>query len=206
MGKVSIPLQPPKHLSDEEKRNWRRERNFILCPVVVITTVNKEGTPNAAIKTGFMSVSSLRRVAFSCPPEHHTNRNILETREFVVNIPTEDIIREVYTASVITETPSPPNVNEIEEAGLTPIPSERVKPPRIKECTAHYECVLDWCKEDIIVGKIVAASADENLLKRKETGKMMFVAAGLPVTRYGVAGENKRFPKVSKKIRRVQSK
>jgi len=200
MGKVSIPLQPPEHLSEEEKRNWRRERNFILCPMVVITTVNREGTPNAAIKTGFMSVSSLRRVAFSCPPEHHTNRNILETKEFVVNIPTEEIIKEVYTASVITEKSSPPDVNEIEEAGLTPIPSERVKPARIKECIAHYECVLEWYKEEIIVGKIVAASADGSLLKRKEARKMMFVAAGLPVTRYGVTGENKRFPKVSKRL------
>jgi len=199
MGKVSVPLLPPEHLSEKEKRNWRRERNFVISPVVVITTVDKEGTPNAAIKTGFMSVSSLRRVAFSCAPEHHTHRNILETKEFVVNVPTEDIVREVYTASVITEKTCPPDVNEIEEAGLTPIPSERVKPPRIKECVAHYECVLDWHKEGILVGEIVAASADQNLLKRKETRKMMFVAAGQPVTCYGITGETRRFPKALKR-------
>ena len=195
VDKVSLPLQAPKGLSGEQASNWYRERSFIVRPVVLITTVNGEGTPNAAVKTNFMTVSSMRYFAFSCSPGHHTHQNIMETGEFVINVPTEDIAGKVLKAAIITGNPCPPGLNEIERAGLTPIPSEKVSPPRIEECAAHYECLLDWYKRDLIFGKAVAVSVDKSLMDRTEKRKFTVIGVGRTDC-YGVVSETKKWPKV----------
>jgi len=197
LSKVSLPMHPSGDLSTEERADWYRERNFVIRPVLVVTTVNTEGVPNAAVKTNFMTVSSMTRYAFACNPQHHTYRNILETEEFVINVPTEDIAAKVLKAALTTVNPPPLGVNEIERAGLTPIPSEKVKPPRIRECIAHYECVLEWHRDGVIFGKTVAASVDESLIRGKDERKMMLIGGGKPRNSYGVVGETKKWPRVS---------
>ena len=193
--KISLPLQAPQGLSGEQARNWYRERNFIIRPVVLITTVNKEGTPNAAVKTNFMTVSSMTSYAFCCSPEHHTYRNIMETGEFVINLPTEDIVSEVLKAAIIITEPCPAGLNEIERAGLTPIPSEKVRPQRIKECVAHYECLLDWYKGDLILGKVVAVSIDKSLIDGTDNRKFIVIGVG-KADSYGIVSETKKWPKI----------
>jgi flavin reductase (DIM6/NTAB) family NADH-FMN oxidoreductase RutF len=53
-------------------------------------------------------------------------------------------------------------VDELDKAGLTALASSRVKPPRIKECLRHFECVVVWTKEWLtrmmVIGNVVAAS------------------------------------------------
>jgi flavin reductase (DIM6/NTAB) family NADH-FMN oxidoreductase RutF len=194
--KISLPLQAPESLSDEQARNWYRRRDFIIRPLVLITTINKQGVLNASVKTNFMTASSMKRYAFSCSPEHHTYQNIMETGEFVVNVTTEDIVAQVLKAAMTTEKPCPPHVNEIENAGLTPIPAEKVKPPRIKECVAHYECILEWCKHNIIVGKVVAASVDNTLMDGTDKRKPLVInAQGLHG--YATVGKAKRWPSIN---------
>jgi len=192
---VSLPLHAPEGLSGEQASNWYRERSFIVRPVVLITTVNGKGTPNAAVKTNFMTVSSMRYFAFSCSPEHHTHQNIMESGEFVINVPTEDIAGKVLKAAIITGNPCPPGLSEIERAGLTPIPSEKVRPPRIEECVVHYECLLDWHKRDLIFGKAVAVSVDKSLMDRTDKRKFMVIGVGRTDC-YGVVSETKKWPKV----------
>ncbi len=194
--KISLPLQAPEGLSGEQARNWYRERNFIVRPVVLITTVNREGTPNAAVKTNFMTVSSMTSYAFCCSPEHHTYQNIMETGEFVINVPTEDVASKVLKAAIITEKPCPAGLNEIERAGLTPIPSEKVSPPRVKECGAHYECLLDWYKGGLILGKVVAASVDQSLMDGTDNRKFIVIGVGRADS-YGVVCETKKWPKIT---------
>jgi flavin reductase (DIM6/NTAB) family NADH-FMN oxidoreductase RutF len=189
-------LQAPEGLSGEEASNWYRERNFVICPAVLITTVNREGTPNAAVKTNFMTVSSMAKYAFHCSPQHHTYQNIMETKEFVINVPTEDIISKVLKVAVITENPCPAGFSEMERAGLTPIPSEKVRPPRVEECVAHYECILDWLKEGLIVGKVIAVSVDESLMQGTHIRKMVVVGGGRTPDSYGIVSETKKWPKI----------
>ena len=54
-------------------------------PVIVITTVDKEGNVNAAAFGSYVRVAPLIMVAIF--PGHHTYSNIKETGEFVVNLP-----------------------------------------------------------------------------------------------------------------------
>ena len=98
-------------------------------------------------------------------------------------------------AVIITGNPCPPGLSEIERAGLTPIPSEKVRPPRIEECVAHYECLLDWHKRDLIFGKAVAVSVDKSLMDRTDKRKFMVIGVGRTDC-YGVVSETKKWPKV----------
>lgn len=178
---MKASLELPKGLPEQQARAWKREMSMIVRPIVVISTVSKEGIPNAALKTNLMVVSALGEVAFCCFPEHDTHKNIIETGEFVVNLPSEEILEKI----MVTAVDFPHNVNEIEKAGLTAIPSEKVKPPRIKECKFHMECKLKWRRDNIIVGEVVAASADEDLIhcsveeRQKRLGQMVLVGAGM---------------------------
>lgn len=189
---MKVSVTAPKGFSQQETRIWQRNMFMIVRPIVVITTVSKEGVPNAAVKTNFMNVSVLKRVAFGCYPRHDTHRNTIETGEFVVNVPPEEILEKI----MVTAIDFPHNVNEIEKAGLTALPSEKVKPPRIKECRLHLECELAWRKDTIIVGNVVAASVDEDLIdktveqRQLRLGQMFLVGARM----YGKIGETKELP------------
>jgi len=121
----------------------------------------------------------------------------METGEFVINIPTEDIIAEVLKIAVLTEKIWPTGINEIKQAGLTPIPSEKVKPPRIKECIAHYECILDWHKDSLIVGKVAAVSINQNMMQKVNKHKMIVVGGGRSTNSYGIVTNTKKWPKIS---------
>ncbi len=189
---MKVLLEAPTEFSQMQKAIWKRDMFMVARPIVIVSTINKEGIPNAALKTNFMNVGVLREVAFGCFPEHHTHKNVLETGEFVVNVPSEEMIEQ----ALVTAVDFPRNVNEIEKARLIAIPSEKVKPPRIKECKLHLECRLKWHRDTIIVGEVVAASADEDLIecnveeRQRELGQMFLVGA----RKYGKVGEIKELP------------
>jgi flavin reductase (DIM6/NTAB) family NADH-FMN oxidoreductase RutF len=71
---------------------------------------------------------------------------------------------------MITAKHFPPRVNELDKARLTSLPSRKIKPPRIKECKAHFECKVDWMKEigghSLVVGNVIAVSIDEDCITR----------------------------------------
>jgi flavin reductase (DIM6/NTAB) family NADH-FMN oxidoreductase RutF len=67
-----------------------------------------------------------------------TLRNVLDTREFVLNIVSEDFAEKMNECSATV----PPEVDEFELLGLTPIPSELVKPDRVAESRVQMECRL----------------------------------------------------------------
>jgi flavin reductase (DIM6/NTAB) family NADH-FMN oxidoreductase RutF len=147
----------------------------LITPLVIITTISKEGIPNAAIKSWVMTVGGTPPlIIFSCSMQHDTARNVIGTKEFVVNVPNNDIAEK----ALITAKPFPRNVNEIEKAGLTAIPSKMVKPPSIEECIAHAECTLKEVKQfpigeygNLFIGKVVYASVNRQILEESEEGK-----------------------------------
>lgn len=162
--KISIPLVAPDDIPDDYRHRWIWTKFALVTPVVVVTTVDAEGRENAAPKNCIMPCSNEpHMLAFTCNMAHDTMKNIIDTREFVINLPSLDIFKQVLKMGA----PLPRGESEIKFAELTSISSEVVKPPRIAQCTAHAECLLEWYKETgnevIVVGRVVAASADEHL-------------------------------------------
>jgi len=135
-------------------------------PTIIVTTKSNDGHVNAAPFSFTMPVSiKPPLIAFASVPTHHTFKNIEETKEFVVNIPNEDILGKLW----ITGEKFPEDINEIEKAGLTQIDSFKVSPPTIDECIAHMECRVQWIKDSgdhkLIVGEVLHADAESNSLK-----------------------------------------
>lgn len=82
--------------------------------------------------------------------------NILETGQFVVNLVAEWNVE----AMNITGIEFDPQVDELAQAGLTPAPSIRVKPPRIAESPVALECelmqIVDLGESGLVLGRVVA--------------------------------------------------
>ena len=135
-----------------------------LKPAIIIITVGKDGSINAAPYSWFSIVDyNPPRVLFSTNMKRDTYRNVLETKEFVLNFPSVDLLKQIW----ITSKHFPYGVSELEKASLTVFPSEKVKPPRIKECKAHIECKVLWTKpigsSCLILGEIISLSVDEKI-------------------------------------------
>ena len=86
-----------------------------------------------------------------------TRANIAETRQFVVNLVSEPLAE----AMNITAIEFPAQINELSEAGLTTLPSVRVKPPRIAESPVAMECellqIVELGEENaLVLGRVLA--------------------------------------------------
>jgi len=128
---------------------------------VLVTSVGKTGKPNIITLAWAMPASiNPPLVAISVSPRRHSHTLIEETKEFVVNIPTLDMLDE----TVLCGTTSGRTHDKFKETGLTPLPGKKVKPPLIQECVGHLECKLhsQFTAGDhtIFVGEIVNARVD----------------------------------------------
>ena len=94
------------------------------------------------------------------------------TGEFVVNIVTEPIARQVAAAAEAL----PYGDSEFDLTGLTPIASSVVKPPRVAECPAALECVTRQVVEtnpgvpssgNLVLGEVVRVHATDGLLNER---------------------------------------
>lgn len=132
----------------------------------LVTTVDKEGNINAA-PFSFVSPVSMEPplVMVSCGHGKDTLNNVRDTKEFVLNIPTEDILNQVYRCGG----KFPSEANELEEVGLTAEDSATVKPPRVRECIAWFECRLEAEHETgdhvMLIGRVLMAEVRDELLK-----------------------------------------
>jgi flavin reductase (DIM6/NTAB) family NADH-FMN oxidoreductase RutF len=132
-------------------------------PVVIITTKDSQGVSNAAPFAMCMEVChNPPLLAFSVGKDKDTCRYVKETGEFVINVPGEDILKNLMVTAIRYS----PGVNELVEAGLQELPGLKVKASRIKECKVHLECRVEWIKEAgdhfVILGRVVSATVDKD--------------------------------------------
>jgi flavin reductase (DIM6/NTAB) family NADH-FMN oxidoreductase RutF len=117
-------------------------------PVALVSTVDRDGVPNVAPFSFFSGVGSNPPTVLFCPslraignrPDDRkdTLRNVEQTGEFVINIVSDAIA----AAANATSAEVGPEVDEFQLAGLTAIPSEVVRAPRVAESPAQMECKL----------------------------------------------------------------
>ena len=153
---------------DVPREHWDRLFAPSAC-LVMITTVDGAGRVNAAsFGTCVRVCHDPVYIAFTVGASKDTYNNVLATRQFVVNVPPFE--REVLEKVRVVGLEFPPEVNELEKAGLTAIASKIVKAPRIAECRSHFECEVEWTRQWLhrlmVVGKVVAASVDEGCVDR----------------------------------------
>lgn len=141
-------------------------------PIALITSMDETGHLNAAPFSAYnylctdppiVGVGVTNRSDHKQSPKD-TARNIRRTGHFVVNIVTEDIAQKMN----ICATDFPPEVSEIDVAGFTTAPSQKVKPPRLAEAHAALECVeyatMEIGRSRIILGRVVAAFVEDRFV------------------------------------------
>jgi flavin reductase (DIM6/NTAB) family NADH-FMN oxidoreductase RutF len=131
---------------------------------VLVSCVGKAGKPNVLPLAWAMPASrDPALVAVSVAPARYSHGLIKEKGEFVVNVPTVDIIKETLASGRT----SGKNSDKFAETGLTPMPARKVKVPIVKECVAHIECKLHsqfkTGDHTIFVGEVVAAYANKGV-------------------------------------------
>ena len=142
-----------------DKMSWHPSP--IAGQIVLVSTINSEGVVNVAPKSWITMISfNPPSLVIGCNKQHTTAMNIAEVHEFVVNVPGEDLVHEIYHMPAVSSPRSP------ESLGLSTLESLSVKPPSIAECFAHLECKLikieSLGEEDevLIFGEIVKSRID----------------------------------------------
>jgi len=175
-----LHLQLNQHMKIDPAHTSQKDVYKILTgsviprPIGWVSTISEDGVLNLAPFSFFNAVGEdPPHVMFSTVRSGNTNKdtlnNVLATKQFVVNMATEELVEAMNASSINL----PPDGNEFEYAGLTPAPSELVKPPRIKESPISFECELvhhyslEGHKDGgatIMIGRIVMFHVDESVL------------------------------------------
>ena len=159
----------PKSLSSKEV--YRLLTGAIVPrPIAFVTSVNADGTINAAPYSFFNAVTSSPPLLMISAERKdgamkHTAENILRSKEFVVNIVTVELLKAMSAASADI----PPESSAFEQGGLPLAPSTGIAVPRIRQAPVSLECVLHRHLElgnepaDIIFGEIVRFHVNDEL-------------------------------------------
>ena len=115
-------------------------------PIAFASTMDKNGKPNLSPFSFFNIFSSNPPILVFSPARRvrnntikHTLINCEETRQVVINMVNFEIVQQMSLSS----TEYPDGVNEFLKSGLTPIPSELVKPYRVAESPVQFECKVN---------------------------------------------------------------
>ena len=131
-------------------------------PIALVTTVNRDGAPNAG-PFSFFNVLTHDPAIVAIGVENYadmrfkdTARNIRETGEFTVHICDDAMVEQMEICAIKFG----PDVNEIEHARLHMVPGTAVKSPRILEAPAALECRRYMTLElgparEIILGQVI---------------------------------------------------
>lgn len=137
-------------------------------PVWVVGTYDNEGKPNVmTIAWGGICCSKPPCVAISLRKATYSYGNIMERKAFTLNIPSELHTREVdYFGSV-----SGRNEDKFAATGFSPVKSEIVDAPYLKEFPLILECkvihVIEIGLHTQFIGEIFDVKADESVLNEK---------------------------------------
>jgi flavin reductase (DIM6/NTAB) family NADH-FMN oxidoreductase RutF len=141
-------------------------------PIAWVSTISSDGVRNIAPFSFFtvacvdppMVCVSVQRPEVSWKHAKDTIESIAETREFVVNIATSELLDQV----VMTAVSYPSDVDEFVVAKLTPVASDIVAAPRIAESPVNMECqlhqMINLGADVLVIGRVVRFHFRDDLL------------------------------------------
>ena len=148
--------------------------SIVPRPIAFVSSLSAEGIPNLAPFSYFTAISAnppaicFSPMIRSSDGKHKdTLNNIEATREFVVNIVSEEFAEQMNLCSG----EYPPEVDEFQVSGLTPVPSDLVKPARVAESHVNMECRLVQIVRvsekplggSLVIGEVVRFHVDDAL-------------------------------------------
>ena len=140
-------------------------------PAGLITAVDEKGKPNVMTAGEIFNIGLKEPciIGIALRPATYTHGLISKTKEFGVNIPTAAILESVDKIGTISGRDCD---DKFEEAGLTPLKSNKIAPPIIKECPLNLECKLISVStvgdHDLFLGEVVEMHVDSDKLDDKQ--------------------------------------
>lgn len=144
-------------------------------PIAFASTIDADGNPNLAPFSFFNVFSANPPILIFSPARSgrlnttkDTYNNIKRIPEVVINVVNYDIVQQMSLAS----SPYPAGISEFLKAGLTPIPSEKIKPMRVAESPVQFECKVNEVIElgneggagNLIICEVVQIHINEKVL------------------------------------------
>lgn len=160
------------------KKVWRPATLLYPVPAVLVSCQGAETRPNIITVAWAGTIASdPPMLSISVSPLRYSHRIIHETREFVVNLPTERLVWATDWCGV----KSGRDHDKFATLGLTAAPAQKVKAPLIAECPVNIECkvtqIVNLGSHDLFIAKVEAVDVDEELLTTG--GRLNLTKAGL---------------------------
>lgn len=150
-----------------EKIQIRPRRPVYPTPVGLITSVDKMNRPNIIALGEVFNLSIIQPVwvGISVREATYSHSLIKEQGEFVVNLPTTDLMKQVLDCGQCS---GRDGIDKFSAFGLTPHPAVHVKPPLINECPVNLECELVGFHHvgdhDLFIGNVLTQHINTNML------------------------------------------
>jgi len=149
------------------KKELKPLNAVVPCPVVLLSVAG-EPKPNITTLSWVANVcSEPPTVVVGVRPARHSHDMMVQTGDFVVNIPSTELIQAV----VFCGSKSGKTHDKFAECGLTAVPATKVSSPIIKECPINIECktkqVLSIGSHDLFIAEVLAVHIDDSVLDAK---------------------------------------
>ena len=166
------------------KQYWKPGNMLYPVPAVMVSCGRKDEKPNIITVAWAGTIcSSPAMVSISVRPERYSYDIIKETKEFVINLVTKDLIKATDYCGV----KSGKDVDKFREMRLTPLPSKSICAPGIKEAPVNIECkvvdIIHLGSHDMFLGEVLNVTVDDKYMDTN--GKFNLNSAGLVTYSHG---------------------
>ena len=175
------------------KKEFKPFNSIVPCPVALLSVKGENG-PNIITLSWVANVCSKPpMVVVGIRPSRHSYKLVQETGDFVLNIPSSDMLEAVKFAG----TKSGRDYDKFDQLGLTPMPSKSITSPMIKECPLNIECkvtqTMNLGSHDLFIAEVLTVHLDELVLdaeKKNPEPASMKLFTYLPIVgEYWTLGE-----------------
>lgn len=186
------------HDLEADPDDWRGRAFYFLMnalviprPIGWISTLSANGVRNLAPYSHFnLMGSNPFYLAFASTGVKDTITNLRAVPQFVANIVSMGLLERMNFSAC----DFPPEEEEFGWAGLTPVPSVKVSPPRVGEAKAHLECEVAQIYTDgntnIVLARILHAHVDRSVWRDGRVDpKLLDPACRLAGSGYAALGE-----------------
>jgi flavin reductase (DIM6/NTAB) family NADH-FMN oxidoreductase RutF len=147
------------------KKSFKGSAMLNPVPVVLITSKGEDDTVNV-FTVGWIGTACTRppMISVAIRPERLSYKNIKQTGEFVVNLPTKHHTKKVDYCGVKSGRTN----DKISEMGFSLESSDNISTPGIKECPVSMECkvhsIIPLGSHDLFLAEVVGVRVDESLI------------------------------------------
>lgn len=160
------------------KQSWKPGNMLYPVPAVMVSCQRENEKPNIITVAWAGTIcTNPAMLSISVRPERYSYNIIKETKEFVINLVTSDLVYATDYCGV----KSGRDVDKFKEMNLHKSISKVVKAPGIEESPVNIECCVKEIKElgshHMFISEVVSVNIDDKYMDK--TGKFNLNKAGL---------------------------